>query len=472
MASIKLIGFDMDHTLAPYRKETFEDLAYRQTVIKMVEAGYPAEFDKLVYKPEFLIRGLLVDLNHGNVLKVDGHKYVKTAYHGYHKLNKSERHQLYNKQSFRAEDFPSLDSFFALSEVQLFVDIVEFMRTNPGRINKTFEEVYRDVRTNIDLCHQDGSIKKHVLQDPERYFLRDKYLGTTLLRLIDSGKFLFLLTNSKIDYTRQIMSFLLDGQIDELPQWRDYWDFVIVAARKPDFFFGSQDFIEIDDAGNALNRHEGPFRPDGLYSGGDARTLEELTGYSGDEILYVGDHIFGDIIQSKGRLNWRTLLIVGELEEEMAAIRKTAGLMDQIQQEIEYKEAADEQVQRSRSLLSAAMRHLAIAKTKQEAKRIEALELEIGEKKKKLQIEEGSLKEIENRIRALVEERERQFHPVWGGLMKVGLERSRFARQAFFYACLYTASVSNLRFYGPSKRFVAASETLPHEGLEVLSKTY
>lgn len=51
MKSIRAVGFDMDYTLAQYRPETFEALAYRLTVDKLVSVfGYPAlikefEFD-------------------------------------------------------------------------------------------------------------------------------------------------------------------------------------------------------------------------------------------------------------------------------------------------------------------------------------------------------------------------------------------------------------------------------------------
>lgn len=51
MKSITAVGFDMDYTLAQYKPESFEALAYRLTVDKLVSVfGYPAlikefEFD-------------------------------------------------------------------------------------------------------------------------------------------------------------------------------------------------------------------------------------------------------------------------------------------------------------------------------------------------------------------------------------------------------------------------------------------
>ena len=45
--------------------------------------------------------------------------------------------------------------------------------------------------------------------------------------------------------------------------------------------------------------------------------VESSLGVHGDEILYVGDHMYTDVSQSKVHLRWRTALICRELEEEV-----------------------------------------------------------------------------------------------------------------------------------------------------------
>ena len=35
------------------------------------------------------------------------------------------------------------------------------------------------------------------------------------------------------------------------------------------------------------------------------------------QVLYVGDHIYGDILRSKKTLGWRTMLVVPELATEL-----------------------------------------------------------------------------------------------------------------------------------------------------------
>ena len=46
--------------------------------------------------------------------------------------------------------------------------------------------------------------------------------------------------------------------------------------------------------------------------GGNAAQVERALGLSGDQILYVGDHLFADVHVSKALLRWRTALILRE----------------------------------------------------------------------------------------------------------------------------------------------------------------
>lgn len=48
--------------------------------------------------------------------------------------------------------------------------------------------------------------------------------------------------------------------------------------------------------------------------------VEKSLNVHGDEILYVGDHIYTDVSQSKVHLRWRTALILRELEVEVSII--------------------------------------------------------------------------------------------------------------------------------------------------------
>ena len=56
-----------------------------------------------------------------------------------------------------------------------------------------------------------------------------------------------------------------------------------------------------------------------VYQGGNWNHLHRLLSLkSGAYLLYVGDHMYSDILRSKRTLGWRTLLIVPEIASELA----------------------------------------------------------------------------------------------------------------------------------------------------------
>lgn len=46
---------------------------------------------------QYMIRGLTIDKQRGNIIKVDRHKYVKLAYHGFQELSREERLDTYTR---------------------------------------------------------------------------------------------------------------------------------------------------------------------------------------------------------------------------------------------------------------------------------------------------------------------------------------------------------------------------------------
>ena len=463
MGNIKAIGFDMDHTLVVYNREAFEALAFRETLKKFIASGYPEELATLAFDPNLLIRGLLVDMDRGNVLKVDGHKYVKVAYHGHTRLAKDVRRSVYNIESFKAGSLLSVDTFFSLSEVQLFTEIVDYMARNPNKIQKSYREVYDDLRRFIDQSHADGSIKTHVLAHPEKFVRKDKYLALTLKQQIEAGKSLFLLTNSSWEYTNALMTYILGDESNEFTDWRQYFEYILVSAGKPGFFTGSQPFYEIQTKTGMVKPLAGPLAERSIYQGGNAKLFQQLTGIRGDEILFVGDHIYGDIIRSKHSVNWRTLLVIEELGTELVKLEALKRALSDIRSKMEEREIADEDLQVLHSKLRWQERLMAQSQASGEVKKAEY----IGKEREKLATKAGRLatrlEKLDFEIKTMTESRAARVHPVWGELMKVGLERSRFADQVADYACLYTSAVSNLRFYSPFKRFSSVHDMLAHD---------
>lgn len=51
----------------------------------------------------------------------------------------------------------------------------------------------------------------------------------------------------------------------------------------------------------------------------------DLLGMKGKEILYIGDHIFGDILKSKKKQGWCTFLVVPEVAKELQVWTEKSG---------------------------------------------------------------------------------------------------------------------------------------------------
>jgi 5'-nucleotidase len=59
--------------------------------------------------------------------------------------------------------------------------------------------------------------------------------------------------------------------------------------------------------------------------------FSELVGAKGKDVLYIGDHIFGDILKSKKIVGWRTFLIVPEMGQELRVWTSKRDLFKRLQ---------------------------------------------------------------------------------------------------------------------------------------------
>jgi FMN phosphatase YigB (HAD superfamily) len=351
----------------------------------------------------------------------------------------------------------SIDTLFGLPEATLFAQLVDHIEEREGRRRRDYTEVYNDVRECIDRAHADGTIKRQIMATPERFLVKDPELPPTLQEFKDHGTELFLLTNSEPDYTQRVMEFLLDRTSDVYPRWHHYFDKIVVNAGKPQFFRSTA-------KPRALSPEEvtaasmDPELSTKVYEGGGASAFEALVGYEGDEILYVGDHTFGDILRAKEHSRWRTAMVVQELEREM----------EREQELQEQYRNLDSLVAERRRLLSriARVRHQL-----QEVRRTTHGTAPAGsgvldpvrELEERLQrlMEEGV--RSAGRIRQRRDEVEGCFNKHWGKLFKCGEVNSRFGHQVKVFACIYTSAVRNFKAYPVSMYFRSPREIMPHE---------
>ena len=444
LRTIKAIGYDMDYTLVGYQAAQWEERAYAYLKENLIEHGWDSpEFRALEFDAERVIRGLIVDQELGNLLKVNRFAYVKQGRHGLDALSFDAMRTSYGTSiDLTTDRFTQLDTLFSLSEGCIFAQLVDLFDRQglPGVYD--YRGIWSAVRKALDEAHIEGELKRDLLADPDNYLVRDPFAARTLIEQKKSGKTLMLITNSGWEFTRQVMALAYNPYLPSGMTWRDLFDVVIVSSRKPGFFTGAHRLFEVmDDEGQHLKPFVGELQKDAVYLGGDAAQLERLLGLSGDEILYVGDHIYGDVIVSKNLLDWRTCLILAEMDEEVAYLEAIRPIQEQVDQLMAKKQALEIEYDRARVCDLSGQDS---TRQKQGDLREQLLSLDQA---------------LGDCLRSMSE----HTNPYWGPLMRAGADESLLAQQVERYACVYAARISGLGLATPFHYFRSKRSMLPHD---------
>jgi len=299
----------------------------------------------------------------------------------------------------------------------------------------------------------------------------DRGVIDMLRRYRDAGVNTFLLTNSLWEYTSVAMNYLYHETTDYDPVRKDEWlqlfDLVIVGSCKPAFLLDPYlNLFRIDTKSGMLSNTDGLFDIEALsspeesgasaflfkgkvFQGGNWQHLHALLEVeAGEDVLYVGDHLYSDVLRSKRTLGWRTAMIVPELEHEMTVYRQQIPLEKEV---AELRSLRDELSSYGDNLRSEL--NLSTNEAKKE-EILEKLEMIVHDDKK--------IKEITAKMNY---DYHMAFHPVWGQMFKAGYQDSRFAFYITNYSCLYTSKASNLGLSSTERDFRTSAERSPHDVL-------
>ncbi len=457
MGKIKVVGFDLDWTLAHYDQEAMSQLAFELTLDRLVERhGYPRGVLRSEFRGAFCRRGLMLDTEAGTVLKMDRHRYVGRAYKGRRFVDGTERSRLYRQEPINpaARRFYRVDTLFELPEVNIFSEVVELANRSPPALSiDSYHDLFKHTRKSIDSIHADGTLKQRILDDLPRYLPRDDELVLALKRLSLGGRRLVLITNSEWYYTRALCSYMFDHALPGRATWRDIFDLVVVDAAKPGFFRKHKPFVEIDEAGSRVREVEQP-RWGGVYSAGSREGLMKLLGGRGEQVLYVGDHIYGDVVSSKLTSTWRTALVISELEDELETRRRLSSEHRHL--EVLRSELADSG-QRMDDLRDVLELYRQVSSgARQGDPAIERTQILLDTLRGEHKAMRQHVRRLEGRISTAI-------NPYWGSLFKQGSSKSLFGSQVDDFACVYTSRVSNFAYYGSSHYFRVLLDSMVHE---------
>ncbi len=457
LRAMRAVGYDMDYTLVPYFTDEWERAAFEHALDEIDRRGWPAA--ELRFEPDEVTQGLVFDLELGNLVKATRFGYVIRACHGTRPLAYDELRAAYSGTSVDLSEprWEFTNTMFSLSQSSLYGQLVDHLDAGrlPGVVG--YGELHQVVGAAIDAVHVGTDLKPGILADPERFIDPDPHIASTLTDQRRAGKRVLLITNSDWDYTREVMRLAVEPFVPAGTTWRELFDIVIVSARKPSFFTSDQAvFRIIDEDRGTLMPHHGPLLAGEAYVGGGARLVEESLGLTGDELLYVGDHLFGDVHVTKITLRWRTALIVRELEEEILDAEAFEPHQRELVSLMAHKAALE--------------RQLAVARLDRLRAGAEADDAsadgdagDADDARDLIAQVVATIAEIDDAVAPLARASAQLTNPRWGPIMRAGLDKSLFARQVERYADVYTSRASNLGLATPFAYLRAPRSDLPHD---------
>lgn len=444
LKKIKYIGLDMDHTLIRYNTENFERLSHTTIINKLISRkGYPTIVNKLQFDFSFALRGLVVDRKKGNLLKLNRYTAIRNSFHGLKPLDFKTHQKVYKSTyiDLSKSDYLSIDTSFSYSLAHAYSQLVELKDSDPNLKLPDYIQLADDVLDVLDEAHRDGSLKNEVKKNLSHYIIKDEDVVQGLEKFKKHGKKIFVLTNSDFSYSKLLLDYAINPFLKEHKSWVDLFEVVITLAQKPKFFYDDGKYLKVNPNDGTMTNLDDKLIP-GVYQGGGARQFTEDFELNGDDILYIGDHIYGDILRLKKDCNWRTAMITEELENEITNNKKAEPIMSEIDSLMRKKEPHEDE------LTELMTKKIEKARTVDEKKISELQDL---------------IAEIDTSISQLIKKQQALYNPNWGQLMRAGNEESYFAYQMERYACVYMSKISDLLELSPRTYFRAPRRPLSHE---------
>ena len=223
MKKIKFIGLDMDHTLIRYHTKNFEETVYKMVVERLIrDSHYPEVLRSLVFDFDKAIRGLVVDSQHGNILKLSRFGAIRQSYHGTKLIEFAEQQRIYGSMyvDLSSPNYMVIDTAFSIAFCVLYSQLVDYKDQFPQTL-PSYRDIALEVLHQVDRIHADGSLKKIISEDLDHYVIKDREVVEGLKRYVRYGKKIFVLTNSEYHYTKLLLDYAITPFLENNAHWSD-----------------------------------------------------------------------------------------------------------------------------------------------------------------------------------------------------------------------------------------------------------
>lgn len=333
------IGFDLDNTLVRYNVTNLMHMEYEMLATFMVDKrGY----NKKLLKPltdndlDFMQKGLLLDFEKGNILKVGSDSIIHKACHGMHVLSKEQIKKIYPEQRWEFTDIfcnNALDAwngplshkvrsvldYFDVPASLVFARAVDVLDEECESHQDKYN-IWPDVLDgmvymfSIDNFESGKGLFGHIKENPEKYLHKTNITAIiSSLQQIKPGMMTFLLTGSNVDYANFIANYAFGKELQFI------FDIVVCFTKKPGFFTADRPFLDVvqnkntDIISQRLERSK-------IYSQGNWKGLQEFfsrtTEKENPRCLYIGDNLIQDIYVPNAFVHCDTISVVEEAMSE------------------------------------------------------------------------------------------------------------------------------------------------------------
>uniref|UniRef100_A0A0M3I4Q1 5'-nucleotidase domain-containing protein 3 n=2 Tax=Ascaris TaxID=6251 RepID=A0A0M3I4Q1_ASCLU len=423
---ISIYGFDYDYTLAVYTRAV-NKLIYDLSMNRLIQHyKYPRGLLSVPYDPTFAIRGLHYDISNSCLLKIDAFSQIQngTVFRGRKKLSGDDIINIYGSFSLpdtKSRDLMQLIDLFSLPWAGLLSTVVQYFDDNAITFDP--HSMYQDVASSVRYVHASGEMYRVVSANLEHYVHKNVGLKEYLSRLIANGKQLFMVTNSPFSFMSRGMCYMLGED------WRKYFKYIVVMAKKPNFFQGRAPFRSYHEEDDSLSYEKVTSLEKGkIYAGGNIAALSEQGLFKGQRVLYFGDHIYSDLADPMLMLGWHTAAIVPELAREI-----------RLQNDDDYRNAVIW---------------------------LQYLTLLIEEYQKYAGTDNETRRLITDWFdeRAVLREQVKvMFNPQFGSLFRTFTNMTFFSRRLNRLSDVYTSRLPNMLKYSDDHTFFPRRSALPHE---------
>lgn len=330
------VGFDLDNTLCEYRIGPMCTMIYEVLTTYLIEChGYSAERLRQPVDFGFLQRGLVLDADRGNVLKIDGGGRILRASHGTTFMSDDEIVAAYGPDRTWSVTTAFADNFLdtwngPLAEKMRplldFFDVpvsLVFGRCVDGVDDACRPAAYRvwpDVLEGlVHMYSRDnfsagaGDYFPLLKATPAAYYNKCPEYVVDWLRELKKTKKVFLISGSHVDYA----NFTATQSLGE--RWKELFDVVVFYSRKPGFFTANRPYYGTD--AQMLNETDmvvDDLRFGTVYSQGNWNRLHDLfkkeTGKPDPKCLYVGDNVLQDVVAPSKYCGLDTVAVIEEMK--------------------------------------------------------------------------------------------------------------------------------------------------------------